>query len=185
MKTLHDKQLDEQQLSSRTAFEGRLLHLFVDKVALPNGNESTREYILHQGAVGILPVKEDGSMAFVKQYRYPVHSVIYEIPAGKLEKGEEILPSAKRELSEETGLTAERWTKLTSTVTTPGFTNETIHLFLAEGLSQGKMHPDPDEFLEVVSIPEDKVKQMVLSEDIFDAKTLAALLLYFLKKEAC
>lgn len=185
MKTMHDERLDETELSSREAFSGKLLHLFVDKVKLPNGNEATRETIKHQGAVGILPVNEDGSMVFVKQFRYPVRSVIYEIPAGKLEKGEEILPSAKRELSEETGLTAERWTKLTSTVTTPGFTNETIHLFLAEGLSQGKMHPDPDEFLEVVSIPEDKVRQMVLSEDIFDAKTLAALLLYFLKKEAC
>lgn len=119
MKTLHDDRLDEKQLSTRTAFEGRLLHLYVDQVKLPNGNDSTREYILHQGAVGILPVMEDGSMVFVKQFRYPVHSVIYEIPAGKLEKGEEILPSAQRELSEETGLTADHWTRMTSIVTTP------------------------------------------------------------------
>ena len=185
MKTLHDDRLDEKQLSTRTAFEGRLLHLFVDKVGLPNGNESTREYILHQGAVGILSVLEDGSMVFVKQFRYPVHSVIYEIPAGKLEKGEEILPSAQRELSEETGLTADHWTRMTSIVTTPGFTNETIHLFLATGLHKGEMHPDADEFLQVEVIPEEKVKQMVLSEDIFDAKTLSALLLYFLTKKAC
>lgn len=184
MKTMHEDRLDETEVSSRESFSGKLLHLFVDKVKLPNGDDATREYIKHPGAVGILPVTEDGGMVFVKQYRYPVHSVIYEIPAGKLEKGEEILPSAKRELSEETGLSADSWTKLTSICTTPGFTDETIHLFLAKGLHQGKQHPDPDEFLDVVTIPAEKVKQMVLSEDIFDAKTLSALLLYFLKNEA-
>lgn len=184
MKTMHEDRLDETELSSEEAFSGKLLHLFVDKVQLPNGDGATREYIKHPGAVGILPVTEDGSMVFVKQYRYPVHSVIYEIPAGKLEKGEEFLPSAKRELSEETGLTADSWTRLTSICTTPGFTDETIHLFLAKGLHQGRQHPDPDEFLDVVTLPEEKVRQMVLTEDIFDAKTLSALLLYFLKKES-
>lgn len=185
MKILHDPKLDEQQLSSELAFDGRLLHVYVDKVKLPNGRQSTREYIKHQGAVGILPVTEDGKMIFVKQYRYATGSVLYEIPAGKLEKGEDILSSAKRELSEETGLTAAEWIPLTSIVTTPGFTNETIHLFLAKGLTQGKQHPDPDEFLNVAVLSEAEVKKMVLSGDIFDAKTLSALLLYYLQKGKC
>ncbi len=183
MKILHDPKLDEQQLSSELAFNGHLLHLYVDKVKLPNGRESTRECIKHQGAVGILPVTEDGKMVFVKQYRYATGSVLYEIPAGKLEKGEDPLTCAKRELSEETGFTASQWIPLTSIVTTPGFTNETIHLYLAKGLTIGKQHPDPDEFLNVVTLPENEVEKMTLTGDIFDSKTLSALLLYLLQRK--
>lgn len=183
MKLMHDPRLDEKPLSTTSAFEGRLLHVMVDKVQLPNGRTSTREYVKHQGAVGILPVYPDGSMVFVRQFRYALGAVIYEIPAGKLEPGEEIFASAKRELSEETGLDADEWVPLTSTVTTPGFTNETIHLYLARGLHQGKKHPDPDEFLDTVRFSEEKVKEMVLNQEIFDAKSLAALLVYFLYKD--
>ena len=183
MKIIHDKKLDETTISSEQGFNGGLLKLWVDKVKLPNGDTSTREYIKHQGAVAILPVLEDGSIIFVKQYRYAVSSVIYEIPAGKLEKGEEHLPSAQRELSEETGYSATDWSYMTSIVTTPGFTNETIHLYLAKGLTGGKPHPDDDEFLEVVALKPDKVKAMILSQEIVDAKTLAALYAYFLLSE--
>jgi len=178
MKIMHEKDLDEIQLSSQQAFNGHLLKLWVDKVKLPNGRTATRELIKHQGAVGILPILADGRMVFVKQCRYALNSVIYEIPAGKLEIGEDHLECAKRELSEETGYKAEKWEKLTSIVTTPGFTNETIHLYVATGLTLEKQHPDPDEFLNVVTFTADQVKEMVLKEDIFDAKTLASLLLY-------
>jgi len=178
MKILHEKHLDEIQLTSEEAFHGHLLKVWVDKVQLPNGRQSTREMIKHQGAVGILPVLPDGSMIFVKQFRYAMNSVIYEIPAGKLEVGEDHLECAKRELSEETGYKAQKWEKLTSIVTTPGFTNETIHLYMATGLTLEKQHPDPDEFLDVVALKPEEVKKMVLQEEIFDAKTLAALLLY-------
>ena len=181
MKVIHDKKLDEKQLTSQQAFDGCLLKLWVDKVELPNGKTATREIIRHQGAVGMLPVLPDGSMVFVKQYRYAAGTVLYEIPAGKLEKGEEHLSSAQRELSEETGYTAKKWTYLTSIVTTPGFTNETIHLYLAEDLTLAQPHPDEDEFLEVVVLPEAKVREMILNKEIFDAKTLAALLMYFLE----
>jgi ADP-ribose pyrophosphatase len=184
MKFFHDKELDEVQISSKQGFDGGLLKLWVDKVTLPNGKEATREIIKHQGAVGMLPILPDGRMVFVKQCRYAVGSVIYEIPAGKLEIGEEHLPSAKRELSEETGYTAAKWTYLTSIVTTPGFTNETIHLYLAENLTLSKPHPDEDEFLQVVALTPEQVKNMVLNQEIFDAKTLAALFMYaMLKKE--
>jgi ADP-ribose pyrophosphatase len=182
MKIIHDKKLDEIQVSSKQGFNGGLLKLWVDKVTLPNGKEATREIIKHQGAVGMLPILPDGKMVFVKQCRYAVGSVIYEIPAGKLEIGEEHLPSAKRELSEETGYTAEKWTYLTSIVTTPGFTNETIHLYLAENLTLSKAHPDEDEFLEVVTLTPEEVHKMILNKEIFDAKTLAALFMYSLIK---
>lgn len=183
MKLMHDPNMDEKSLSTTSAFEGRLLHVMVDKVQLPNGRTSTREYVKHQGAVGILPVLSDGSMVFVKQFRYALGAVIYEIPAGKLEPGEEIFASAKRELSEETGLEADTWVPLTSIVTTPGFTNETIHLYLATDLHQGKKHPDPDEFLDNVTFTEAQVREMVRNGDIFDAKSLAALLAYFLYRD--
>lgn len=182
MKLFHQKNLDEKQLSTRQAFDGNLLKLWVDEVELPNGNKSGREYIKHQGAVGILPILEDGRIIFVKQCRYAIDSIIYEIPAGKLEIGEDHLECAKRELSEETGYSAAKWEKLTSIVTTPGFTNEAIHLYLATGLTQGAQHPDADEFVEVVAFTLEEVKEMVLKEDIFDAKTLSALLLYFYKE---
>ena len=182
MKFFHEKELDEKQVNTRQAFDGNLLKLWVDEVELPNGNKASREYIKHQGAVGILPVLADGRMVFVKQCRYAVDSVIYEIPAGKLEIGEDHLACAKRELSEETGYEAATWGKLTSIVTTPGFTNETIHLYVATDLTLKQQHPDEDEFVSVVAFTPDEVKDMVLKEELFDAKSLAALLVYFYKK---
>jgi ADP-ribose pyrophosphatase len=182
MKIIHDERLDEKQLSSENIFSGRLLHVFKDKVRLPNGHESTREYIKHQGAVAILPVLPNGDMIFVRQYRYPIDSVIYEVPAGKLEKGEDPLECAKRELSEETGYEAGEFTYLTSIVTTPGFTNETIHLYAATNLVRGSQHPDEDEFIDVKAFSLNKVKEMVLKGEIYDSKSLAILLLYLFHK---
>lgn len=184
MKTLHDETLDEKFVSRTEPFSGNLLKVKVDQITLPNGKGASREMILHPGAVGILPVFDDGSMAFVKQYRYPVGSVLYEIPAGKLEPNEDYLECAKRELSEETGLSAGSWTYMTGTVTTPGFTNEVIHLYLAKELQCHASHPDEDEFVKMEVLPCEQVKKMVLEQEIFDAKTLAALLLYFLMIKA-
>jgi ADP-ribose pyrophosphatase len=133
--------------------------------------------------VGILPVLDDGSMVFVKQYRYAVGAVIYEIPAGKLEAGENPDDCAPRELSEETGYRAKEWKYLTAIVTTPGFTDEVIHLYLARGLIKAEQHTDEDEFIDVVVFSPDQVKKMVLEEDIFDAKTLAVLLLYYFSEK--
>jgi len=180
MKKIHQVNLDEKLISSRVGFIGKLLKVQIATVTLPNGKESTRETIKHPGAVGILPVLEDGSMVFVKQYRYPVGTVLYEIPAGKLEPGEDPDECAPRELSEETGYMAKEWKHLTSIVTTPGFTDEVIHLYLAKGLTKAKQHTDEDEFIDIVVFSPDQVKKMVLEEDIFDAKTLSALLLYYI-----
>lgn len=175
MKKFHQVNLDETFISSKVGFSGRLLQVNVDTVTLPNGRETTRELIHHPGAVAIVPILDDGSMIFVKQYRYPVGTVMYEIPAGKLDPGEEPDVCAERELSEETGYSAKTWQKLTSIVTTPGFTDEVIHLYAARGLEKHAQHTDEDEFIDVVALTPQQVKQMVLNGDIFDSKTLSAL----------
>ena len=173
----------ENHVSTETVFDGKFLKIAVDKVLLPNGKEATRELVHHPGAVAILPVLEDGSIVFVKQYRYPLDSVLYEIPAGKLEFNEDPLECAARELSEETGYLASKLCKLATIATTPGFTDEIIHLYLAEGLELREQHTDDDEFIEVNVIRQDNVRKMLLDGTIFDAKTLCALYMYFLKKE--
>ncbi|MGE4589280.1 MAG: NUDIX domain-containing protein [Acidaminococcaceae bacterium] len=183
MNLLEKGKLWEKHLSTETVFDGKFLKIAVDKVILPNGREAVRELVHHPGAVAILPILEDGSIVFVKQYRYPLDSVLYEIPAGKLEINEEPLKCAIRELSEETGYSAAKWSKLTTIATTPGFTDEIIHLYLAEGLELHEQHTDDDEFIEVVTIEKEDVRKMLLAEAIFDAKTLSALYLYFLRKE--
>lgn len=173
----------EKHISTETVFDGNLLKIAVDKVILPNGQAATRELVHHPGAVAILPVLENGSIVFVKQYRYPLDSVLYEIPAGKLEINEDPLECAARELSEETGYLASKMCKLSTIATTPGFTDEIIHLYLAEGLELREQHTDDDEFIEVTVIGEDDVREMLLDGKIFDAKTLCALYMYFLRKE--
>lgn len=183
MKKIHQTNLDEVFVSSQVGFTGRLLQVKIDTVTLPNGKESSREVIKHPGAVGILPVLDDGSIVLVKQYRYPVGTVLYEIPAGKLDIGEAPEVCAPRELSEETGYKAKEWKLLTSIVTTPGFTDEVIHLYLAKGLTKEEQHTDEDEFIDLVVFKREQVKKMVLEKDIFDAKTLSALLLYYLTEQ--
>lgn len=175
--------LHEDFVSSTTVFEGKFLKIDVDKVVLPNGREATRELVHHPGAVAVLPVMEDGTIVFVKQYRYPLDTVLYEIPAGKLEPNEDPLICALRELSEETGYSAAKLVKLTTIATTPGFTDEIIHIFLAEGLTKHEQHTDEDEFIEVALISQEEARRMVLEGAVFDAKTLSALYMYFLQKQ--
>ncbi len=182
MKKIHQDNLDEKFISRRQGFDGRLLKVMVDTVTLPNGKETTREIIAHPGAVCVVPVLDDGSIIFVKQYRYAVGSVLYELPAGKLDKpDEDPLDCAKRELSEETGYTASKWQKLTSIVTTPGFTDEVIHLYLAAGLEKFSQHTDEDEFIDIAVLKPAEVRAMLQNEEIFDAKTLSALCMMLLQ----
>ena len=173
-----DLDLIETQVGSEDIFDGALLHVKRDTVKLPNGNQATREWIKHPGASAVIPVLPDGRIVLVRQYRYPIGRVTLEIPAGKLDApDEDPLYCATRELSEETGYQAERIEKLTTIATTVGFSNECIHLYIAEGLTPGEQHPDEDEFIHVVKLPLAEAVQMVLDGRIYDAKSVTSILL--------
>lgn len=171
------EELNEKTLHSKIVFQGKVLTLKCDTVALPNGAEATREIVEHPGAVAVVPFTDDGGIVLVKQYRYPVGRIMLEIPAGKLDKGENPDDGAKRELAEETGYIAGKLTKIASVFTTPGFTNEMIHIYTAENLTFAEMHPDEDEFLNVELYNKLQVKQMIADGSICDAKSMVGLLL--------
>ena len=175
LKKISDSNLDEVFVSSKPAFDGRLLHVHVDTVRLPNGRITTREMADHQGAIAVVPILPDGSIIFVKQFRYPMGTVMYEIPAGKIDSGEDPDTCAVRELSEETGYEADDWQYLGVIATTPGFTNEVIYLYAATGLHRHAQHTDEDEFISVEVIPKDKILPMIEDGTLYDAKSLAAL----------
>ena len=182
-----DKNLVEKKLSSEPVFDGVLLHVRKDDVELPNGHKAVREWIKHPGASAVIPLLPDNQIILVRQFRYAVGKVTLEVPAGKLDiVGEDPIECAKRELSEETGYSAEKIWKLTTIATTVGFSDEYIHLFAASDLKPGKIHPDSDEFINVVKIPLTAALQMVESGKIFDAKSAVSILLLakqvFLKK---
>ena len=179
LKKFHEAALDEIYVegSNEEVFSGRLLKVQRDHVTLPNGNDTTREYIHHPGAVAIVPVLADGRIVLVKQCRYPLRTLLWEIPAGKLDHGEAENPDecARRELSEETGYEAEQWQRLVSIATTPGFSDEIIHLYKAWGLKQYAQHTDEDEFIGVQAFTPEQLREMVVSGELYDAKTLCAL----------
>lgn len=173
-----DKNLIEKKISSTSIFEGHLLHVFKDDIELPNGHKATREWIKHPGASSVIPILPDGQIILVRQYRYPVAQVTLEVPAGKLDKAnEDPLECAKRELSEETGYTAENFWKLTTIATTVGFSNELIHLYAATNLKSGNQHPDDDEFINTVKIPLADAVKLVEDGTIIDVKTIISILM--------
>lgn len=173
-----DEELLEKKISSEDIFDGTLLHVKRDTVQLPNGNQATREWIKHPGASSVIPVLPNGDIILVKQYRYPIGKVTLEVPAGKLDSPEEDpLYCAERELSEETGYKADRMEKLTTIATTVGFSNEYIHLYVAEGLKAGKQHTDADEFINVVTMPLAEAVNMALDGRIRDAKSVVSILM--------
>ncbi len=172
----HEEALREVPLSREEIFKGKIAHLVRDTVRIPNGQEATREVILHNGAVAILPLFEDGTVLMEYQYRYPMGRVVYEIPAGKLDSPEEdTKEAAARELREETGYTAERLTSLGWYIPSPAILGERIELFLAEGLTPGKDDPDEDELLLLERRPLTELCRMVANGIIEDGKTQAAL----------
>ncbi len=158
-------------------YEGRIINLRLDSVVLENGNTAMREVVEHPGAVGIVALKENGDIVMVKQYRKAVEQVLLELPAGKLEQGENPLDCAARELTEETGYTAGDLRYLVSFYTSPGFSNEVMHMFLATDLKEGKNDPDDDEMVETVEISRDRAIDMILKGEIKDGKTIAGILL--------
>ena len=168
--------LRETPVEQEVKYEGRIIRLRVDKAQLPNGRIATREVVEHNGGVCIAALTEQRELLFVRQFRYPYQEVVLELPAGKIDKGEEPLACGKRELTEETGASAQQYRSLGRLYPSPGYCGEVIHLFLATGLSFGRMNPDEDEFLEVECIPLEKAVQMVLDNEVPDAKTQVAVL---------
>lgn len=160
---------------SRVAYKGKVVTLRVDEITTPRGQVVTREVVEHPGAVVVIALDDDGLLYLVRQYRHALGRYLLELPAGGLEPGEEPLAGAQRELREEVGLAADRWTALGSFFSSPGFANELLHVFLAEGLVSGESAPDDDEDLSVVRYPLTAVPG--LGQDLCDAKSLAALYL--------
>ena len=166
----------EKQLSSELIYDGRVVKLFKDTVRLVNGNESVREIVRHPGAVAVVPITEDGEIVLVRQFRYPFGEVLTEIPAGKLDPGEEPEAAALRELSEETGAEAESLEYLGAFYSSVAIFDEVIHLYLARGLKFQKQHLDEDEFLEAKKIPFKDLERMVLTGEVNDAKTVVGVM---------
>ena len=169
-------ELKETTLSGETLYEGKIVRLLKDKVALPNGKTSIREVVDHPGGVGIVPIDGEGNVYLVRQYRYAVGSTVLEIPAGKLERGEDPFLCAKRELREETGFTAGEYVYLGKFYPTPGYCRELLHVYLALDLTPGETHPDEDEFVEVERCPLEEMVRRVLAGEITDAKTQIGIL---------
>lgn len=170
--------LTEEIVSKERKFDGVVIDVEHWQVRLPDGNLSLREVALHKGAAAVIPVDAQGRVALVRQFRTPIAQLTLEIPAGKLDYvGEDPLTCAQRELREETGLTARSWRKLVALRTTPGFCNETIHMYLAQDLSQGENDLDEDEFLNVEWMPLKDLVSRIVAGEIEDSKTIAAALM--------
>lgn len=173
------------KISSRKVYGGRIISVDVDTVRFPDGSVGELEMVRHSGASAVVPILQAGrdpQVLLIKQYRYAADGYVYEIPAGRLDPGESPENCAARELREETGYTAEKLQRLTTIYTTPGFTDERIHLFIAEGLSQGDSERERDEFLELFPVALSDAVAMIRSGQIVDGKTTVALLLAFVER---
>lgn len=168
--------LAETFLDGEEVYSGRLLKVHRDRVRLPDGAEAAREYIRHPGAVAIVPLLEDGRVVLERQFRYPVGKVFVEIPAGKLEPGEDHLETGKRELLEETGYVAREWRRLGLIHNAIGYSDEIIEIWLARGLTRKQQQLAEGEFLEVFSLPLAEAQAMARDGRITDVKTIVGLL---------
>src|SRR5438128_8599769 len=169
------------QISSHRVYTGRVINLDVDTVRYPDGSTGELEMIRHPGAAAVIPFASDPAgpdptILLLRQYRYATGGVLWEIPAGRLGPAEEPPACARRELLEEAGVTAGRLERLTTIWTTPGFTNEVIHLYLASGLTAGEPSRERDEFIEVVPQPLSQVLARIRDGEVRDAKTIVAIL---------
>jgi ADP-ribose pyrophosphatase len=167
----------ERIVDSRLIYQGRIVRFRVDTVALPDGSTTIREIVGTPGAVVVVPLTDDRQVRMVRQYRSAIGQFLLELPAGTLEPGEAPEQAAPRELAEETGDRAARWERLSGFYTVPGICDEYLHLFLATGLTPGQSNREPDEFIEVVTLPLDEALAMVKRGEIRDAKTIIGLLM--------
>ena len=169
--------LREETLSSKVVFQGRLLTIRVERVRLPDGAESTREIVVHPGAVAMVPLLDSQHVVLVRQWRTAVGRALLEIPAGGLNPGEDAAACAERELMEEIGYRPRSLTPLVASYLAPGYSSEKLHVFLAEDLVAEKRPQDEDERLEVVTVSWEEIDEMILHNEIVNAKTLSGLLL--------
>ncbi len=167
----------EETITSKTLHVGKNFSFKTDKVKLANGKETVRDVVDHPGAVAIVPV-HDGDVVLIRQYRYSTQSEILEIPAGTLEIDEDPYACAVRELKEETGYAAGNWSKLLSAYVAPGYSNEIIHIYVAEDLTPIGSDPEEDESIKVERYPFERVLDMIDTNEIRDAKTIAGVLAY-------
>ena len=167
-----DSHLKEIRLDGEVAYDGKFLKVSRDRIQLPDGKISHREYIRHPGAVVILPLFEDGRVLLERQFRYPNDRVFIELPAGKIDAGEDALPAAKRELEEETGYTASRWDFVCTIHNAVAYSDEHLDLFLARGLTAGQAKLDDGEFLDVFTATIPEMLEQVRSGEISDVKTI-------------
>lgn len=168
--------LEEKTVESELKYDGKIVKLFVDKAEVENGDIVKREVIKHPGGVCVVPLDEDENVIFVRQFRYPHKRVFLEIPAGKLEYGENHRECGLRELKEETGCVCDSFEYLGNLVPTPAYDTEIIHMYLARRLHAGEQNLDKDEFLETEKIPLKKAAEMIMKNEIADAKTQVAIL---------
>ena len=165
----------ETMLRRERVFEGRVIHVTLDEVRLENGKTAMREIVRHHGGACVAALTEDDQLCFVRQFRYAYEKELLELPAGKLEAGEDPFLAAKRELEEEMGVTADSYVALGELYPTCGYCNEVIHLYAAKGLHRTAQHLDPDEFVTTLTIPFGEAEQMALDGRINDGKTIAAI----------
>ncbi len=164
--------LREKTISSETKFQGKIVNVRIEDVELENGQTAYREFVEHPGGVGIVAITPNNKMLLVKQFRKAVECETIEIPAGKLERGEDPLRCGMRELEEETGYKAKELISLGFLYPSPGFTDEKTYIYLAKDLYKGKINPDEDEFLDILEISIDEIHKKILNNEINDAKTV-------------
>jgi ADP-ribose pyrophosphatase len=167
-----DSHLIEHKIGSTELFKGRLLHAFCDTVRLPDGSEATREYIVHPGAVVMIPILDDGRLVLERQYRYPMGRVMIEFPAGKLDHGEDPLACARRELLEETGYVAREWARAGVMHPILSYSTEFIDIWFARGLTLQQAKLDDEEFLEVITATPDELLAWCRDGRVTDSKTI-------------